>query len=582
MNRASLALLLTMLIGTLGVSLPAPAAAAGGTFYVDGKAGNDANSGASGSPLKTIARAASKVPAGTAGAGYTVVVRGYPDYIYRERPIPTGWGRTGTPGAPITFQAWGYAVGGSYVKPIVSGADPAPSAGRQWTATTTAGVWWTPWAVTPFDFGRNASSTLPTAVFQDVTTWLWEQRSLSALGSRAAKGLGGYWYDTAAKRLYVSAASGTGSASGTNPTGRKIDVIVRSAFLFDGRSGADHIHVRGFDVRHSANGIAWLFGADYGTAADNVLTGNLYMGISVTGYQTPAGPDPAVGMTLWRNRGSRNTIELIKLTSGVVNASVCYNDAWGNGLTGILVEGPPAGSAYTGTTSGITVCANKLHHHTHNPTGSAYNNAAGLLVQNGAQSVTIRDNQSYANDVGIHFTQGASGMRAMDGITMTRNRIWSNRRFGLYFFDGYRGSGAGRMTASHDLIWWNGIGVMVDRGVSNKTLSHETIHGNRLDGVKVGGYKVAKSSIAISESLITSNGNFGVWLVTGNSATLRYSGVSANVKGNLSGSVAKTAVNSQPAGYLSTTASSPDFLKITSTSYQYRAGIGGKPIGARY
>jgi hypothetical protein len=287
-------------------------------------------------------------------------------------------------------------------------------------------------------------------------------------------------------------------------------------------------------------------------------------------------------MTLWRNRGTRNTIELIKLTSGVVNASVCYNDAWDNGLTGILVEGPPAGAAYTGLTSGITICNNKLHHHTFNPTGSAYNNASGLLVQNGAQAVTIRDNQAYANDVGIHFTQGSTGMRAMDGITIARNRIWLNRRFGLYFLDGLRGSGAGRMTASYDLIWWNGIGVMVDRGVTNKTLAHETIHGNKGEGIKVGGYKVAKSTITVSDSLVTSNNGYGLWLVTGNGASLRYTGLHGNVRGNITGSPSKWAVNHQAPAYLSTATSSPDFLRIARTSYQYTAGPAGKPVGARY
>jgi hypothetical protein len=192
------------------------------------------------------------------------------------------------------------------------------------------------------------------------------------------------------------------------------------------------------------------------------------------------------------------------------------------------------------------------------------------------------DNQAYANDVGIHFTQGATGMPAMNGMTITRNRIWLNRRFGIYFLDGYRGSGAGTMTASYDTIWWNGIGVMVDRGVSNKTLSHETIHGNQIDGVKVGGYKVASSSITISESLITSNGSFGLWLVTGNSATVRYSGLSGNVRGNVSGTPSKTAVNSQAPGYLSTSSTSTDFLRISTASYQFRAGISGRPIGARY
>ena len=70
-----------------------------------------------------------------------------------------------------------------------------------------------------------------------------------------------------------------------------------------------YTELRGFEVRHSANGIAYFYGADYGTVADNVLVGNLYMGVSIVGYQAAGGPDPAVGHTIWRNRGTRNTIQ---------------------------------------------------------------------------------------------------------------------------------------------------------------------------------------------------------------------------------------------------------------------------------
>jgi hypothetical protein len=567
--------------------LVTPVSAAASTFYVDGKLGSDSNGGTSlGSAFKTIAKAAMSVPAGSAGAGSTIIVKGYTDYVYRERPIPTGWGRTGTSTAPIVFQALSYAASSTaYVKPIVSGADPAPATGNHWTAASTAGVWYTPWSTAPFDFGKNSASSLPTSIFQDTNTWLWEQASLSALGTRASKGKGGYWYDAANDRLYVSAVSSSGTTAGTDPTAHQVDVPMRSAFLLDGRSGADYIQIRGFEVRHSANGIAYLYGADNGTVADNVLTGNIYMGISVSGYQTTSGPDPADGMTIWRNRGSWNTIELIKLTSGVTNASVCYNDASFNGLAGILVEGPPSGSSYTGKTTGVTLCFNKLHDHEFNPTGQAYNNAAGALIQNGALSVTVRDNSLWNNDVGLHITQGATNMPAMNGLTITRNLIWGNNRFGLYFLDGYRGSGLGTATASYDLIWGNGVGVMVDRGSKNKTLSHETVYANTGDGIHVGGSApVASASVAITRSLVTGNGGYGLWLVSGNgnTASLSYTGFSGNVKGNITGSPSKTAVNTQAPGYMSTLPSSASYLKIGGSSYQYTAGPGSTPIGAKY
>jgi hypothetical protein len=564
------------------VTAPAPAAAAGSTLYVDGKNGSDSNSGTSwGAALKTISKAASKLPAGASAAGSTIIVRGYTDYVYRERPVPTGWGRTGTSSAPIVFRADGYVAAKSdYVKPIVSGADAAPQPGNRWTASNVSGVWWTPWTATPFDFGKNPNSSLPTAVFESTTTWLWEQPSLTDLGARAQSGAGGYWYDTAAKRLYVSATSATGP-SGANPTGRAIDVVTRNGFLFDGRGGADYVQVRGFEVRHSANGIAYLYGADYGTVADNVLIGNLYMGVSITGYQAPSGPDAAVGHTVWRNRGTKNTIQMIKVTSGGREISICHNEAWDNGLQGIKVEGPPSGSPYTGTTSDVTVCSNKLHHQRFNPTGTPYNNASGLTVANGALNVTVSDNDAWSNDVGILITQEASGMPALNGLAVTGNRLSSNRRFGLYLLDGLRGSGAGTMSSSYNVIWANGLGVMVDRGSTNKTFAHETIHGNTAEGVKVGGVNVAAARITLSTSLITSNGGYGVWVVSGNTASMSYDGVNGNARGGVLGAT-PTSSNSQPPSYLSTTPGAVDFLRISGGSYQQTAGPHGTPIGARF
>jgi hypothetical protein len=122
---------------------------------------------------------------------------------------------------------------------------------------------------------------------------------------------------------------------------------------------------------------------------------------------------------------------------------------------------------------------------------------------------------------------------------------------------------------------------MVDRGSTNKSFSHETVHGNDTEGFKVGGVNVAKSSISISTSLVTGNGGYGIWVVSGNTATLSYVGVNGNGAGGILGASSSTG-NSQPPGYLSTTATAPTFLEISAGSYQQHAGPGGTPIGARY
>jgi hypothetical protein len=552
--------------------------AAGGSLYVDGKTGSDSNGGHSaGDAFKTIYKAAAMIPHGSAAAGWTVVVKGYTDYIYRERAIPPGWDGRGTASAPVVFQASGYKAASTtgYVKPIVSGADVAPKSGQRWVPSGTANVWKTPWPVRPSGYGTYSGS-LRTALFQDKTRWLWEQSSMADLAARASSGRGGYLWSGG--YLYATAI-GT-----KDPSAHSIDVVMRAAFLFMGTEGVDHVQVRGFDVRHSANGIAMIKGVDYGTIADNVVTANLLMGIAVSGGQTASGPDPSTGMMIARNRGSANTLQMIKVDEGTQSATVCNNVATGNGLQGIKVQGPPKGSAYTGTTSGITVCRNTLSDNDYNPTGSTYNNTSGLTIANGARNVTVDSNTISGNEVGIHITQEATGRPRMDGIALKRNEISGNRRFGIYFFDGANGSsgGAGSMRSDYDVLWNNGTGIGVARGSTNKTISHATVHGSVGDGVKIGESGQTAASATIRDSLITGSDGYGLWLVTGSKATLSYVGFYDNLDGHIKGSPGRTGTNTKPPGYLSMSPSNASFLRISTTSYQYTAGHSGGPIGARY
>jgi hypothetical protein len=564
-----LAMLLAMLL--LGAMIPTAQAAVNGTYYVDGKTGNDSDDGLSaGAAFKTIAKAATEIDKKGSPAGWVVEVKGYTDYIYRERPIPPGWAAAGTSGSPIVFRASGYIAGGSsYVKPIVSGANVvSPTA---WSSYS-SGVWRAAWPTKPFGYGTYPG-TLKTALFQDGTKWLWEQGSLSALQTRASAGKGGYYWSGG--YLY---ASGIGDKDPGNHT---IDVPMRNAFLFMGTEGVKYVEVRGFDVRHAANGIAFIKGVDYSVAADNIVTGNLLMGIQTSGGGTS---DSATGNQILRNSGAYNTLQAVKIDEGTVNATVCDNRFHDNGLQGIKVQGPPGGTTYTGSTTGITICRNELYGNDYNPNGSAYNNASGLSIANGAKSVTVDSNKLYGNDVGIHITQESSGRPAMTDIVLKRNLISDNRRFGINFYDGAYSSsgGAGSMRSEFDTIWGNGIGIMVSRATSNKTIVHATIHGNDDEGIKIGEAGKTAAKVTVTETLITNNGGYGLWLVTGSSATVKHTGLASNALGSIKGSPSKTAVNTKPAGYASTTASNSKFLYIQPSSYQFTAGPTGGPIGARY
>ncbi len=138
------------------------------------------------------------------------------------------------------------------------------------------------------------------------------------------------------------------------------------------------------------------------------------------------------------------------------------------------------------------------------------------------------------------------------------------------------------MRSEFDTIWGNGIGIMVSRATSNKTIVHATIHGNDDEGIKIGEAGKTGAKVTITETLISNNGGYGMWLVGGSSATVKYTGLAANAVGSIKGSPSKTAVNTKPAGYASTTASNSKFLYIQPSSYQFTAGPTGGPIGARY
>ena len=571
--RTILVALILAVPGMLSNALPV-AAATSGHFYVDGKHGSDANSGTSlANAFKTIAKAASSLPAGSSAAGWTISVFGYTDYLYRERPVPPGWDRAGTAARPVVFEAYGYnGTSSGFVRPIVSGADVAPSAGQSWTSVGD-GVWQTSWSGEPLYF-NELSGSLRTAVFQDTTSWLWQRSDLSDLHAHAWDGSGGYWWSSSSKLLYVA------PLNHASPTGHTFDVVMRKAFYFYGPNGVHDVTVQGFDVRHSGNGISFAEGVDDGIARDNRLIGNLLMGIAVSGRQTGSGPDPSNNTIIERNEGAYNTLQAVKLDEGTVNATVCDNNFHHNGLQGIKVQGPPGGTGYTGVSSGNTICRNQLHDQFFNPTGSDWNNASGVTIANGARSTTVDGNLIWGNDVGIHVTQESTGMPAMTGTVVENNAVWSNRRFALYLFDGLKGSGSGDLTASHELYWGNGIGVMADRGTSNKTLDHVTVWNNTNEGIKIGAANTPATSLVVRDSIVTSNGGYGIWLVTGSNASVSYSALWGNREGQIKGTPQQTVVNNRPPSYLSTSVGAPGFLTIGTLSYQFTAGPSATPIGA--
>ena len=555
-----------------------PATAAGVTLFVDGKHGSDKNDGRSwGEAFKTINHAARKIPHGTAAAGWTVVVRGYDDYLYRERPVPGAYDRAGTAGAPVVFTAEGWSPGADdYVKPIVSGALVAPRPGKSWQADSTNGVWSTAWTDKPGGF--NAGKPYSAAVFQNRTGLLWQHGSLADLRGKARRGDGGYWWDNGANRLYVATRNGVAPGSVT------IDVPVYMGFYFTGSAGARHISVRGFVVQHTSMGIQFHQGADYNSAYDNEAVGNIPMAFGTSGRATRSGFDPGTGNVFLRNTASWSTLQGFKVDAGSQDTVICDNVVTHNALQGIKVQGPNNGSDPRAT-SGTEVCRNvlALQNKRRPGAGRVDERPNGLTLTNGARRSNVHDNVIRNNTVGVQVNQGGIGS-PISYTTFKRNQVFGNAGPGLSLRDGVAAarSGTGPWTASFNVYWDNEYGIRMHEGSTNKVFRHETVYDNRVAGILVGCTCGPRSEMDVQESLVTHNGGYGISIAAGQTVRLRYVGVGSNKSGGVHGSASKYKLNTKSAGYLSRDPASSQFLQIATVSYQYTAGPNASPIGARY
>jgi hypothetical protein len=576
-------------------SLPSAPVMPLNAIYVDGKNGNDANNGACTAeaagptcgPVKTIRRASQLLPSALA-AGWKVVVRGYTDYVYRMDRVDQGFGSYGSTEQPIVFQAEGWTGPGSggFTRPIVDGSLKAPLAGKYWhhASGDPSNLWWTEWSGKPAGWGATgASGDGSSAVFQDSpgsgTRFLWDQKTLSALRTNAAKG--GYFWDGSVDRLYVAVLGDASAAK------HSLNVVMDNTLFFKGEQGVHDVVVAGFSVRHSDFGIAFVGGMDRGMAYDNLLEANLYAGIHTVGRVVGTTPDPSTGHTIQFNTARYSTVQGIKVDFGTQDTLVQDNVVEANALQGIKVQGTPPGGTYTGTTDGISVIRNTMRNQTClHPDCGANDNSTGITIANGAHNVLVRSNKVTANGLGIRLVTEGSGVKPLANITVTFNRVWNNRRYGINLYDGAYGAtaGAGKMQASHNLLWGNLVGVYVDKNSSNKVFQYETIFDNEIGGFTVNGRDVGGTDVSLSNSLVTNNSGNGVLVSKEGTLDLDYCGVSGNTV-NVRvdhGHLTQANVNNQPAGYLSTLMSSADFLLIDASSYQYTAGPGGTPIGAKF
>jgi hypothetical protein len=415
------------------------------------------------------------------------------------------------------------------------------------------------------------------AIFQGQTTRLWQHASLADLRQQAARGRGGYWWDGVADRLYVA------TRNRVHPGSLSFEVPMRSGFYFTGRYGGRYISVRGFVVQHASMGVAFHRGADHNRVLDVDAIGNSPMGFTTAGDLARSGYDAALDNQFLRTSASYSTLQGYKVDSGSQNTVICDSAARHNALQGIKVQGPSeAGDPRM--TLGTEICRTLLADQDSQRLGASRNDEVpnGLTLSNGARGSYVHDNVIRGNTVGIQANQRGFG-GPIGNTRLIRNQI-SHNGTGLNLRDGVAGAraGAGSLLGRFNVYWRNGVGIYVATGSTNKTFEHETVYDSVHAGVQVGCHCGAISSVTIRQSLVTHGGSYGVLVAAGQKMRLSYVGLGLNHSGGVSGPAMRDHLNAQRPEYLSLDSSSPDFVRIGPSSFQYTAGPNGTPIGARY
>jgi len=363
-------------LGALLLPFAGSASAAGPSFFVDGKHGNDANAGTSlGSAFKTI-----KAGVWALRYGGTLNVVGYTDYVYYETMSSSQWFINGTSSAPVVIRAYNYGSSG-YVRPIVSGAKVVsrPRDGK-WTRPDAAhypDVWQTPWTAAIPGYESAVNSYRQQRVFADVSQPLVRPGSLSLAGLQATPG--SQWWNGSKLMVRLGGWGSTPGAS-LDPNDHTIEIPFYSGLLV--ASGSNYVQIMGFNVRHTTMGVGFTGNASHGLVQDVDASYDYTMGFfTASSYNT-----------FRRITGSRNTIQLVKLDNGADHNVVEYATGTENMGQGVKLTG----------------------------SGTQYNTVRWSTFK-GGKDVPTNQAQYGGYVQGIDIEQGANN-NTIDGNTIQRNR----------------------------------------------------------------------------------------------------------------------------------------------------------------
>ncbi len=563
--------LLVALVVVFGSGATFPQTALGATrptIYVDGKTGSD--DGHDGHSPQT-AFATVKRGLWEIRYGGRLEVKGYDDYVYHETLTESQWFINGTASTPIVIEAAGYGTG-DYVRPIISGAKVVSRPGEQrWTQPDRArypDVWATPWTSSISGYESSVRGLLQERVFVDTAQPLRRPKDVPTLAELQAAPGSQYWNG---KTLYVRLGgwgAPAGASTSLDPNDHLVEIPHYKGLLV--ASGSAYVAIRGFRIRHTTMGVGFTGSSTHGTAQDIDASYNNPMGFfTASTYHT-----------FLRVSGTRNTIQLVKLDNGAQHNLV--DGAYAS-------ENLGQGIKLTGSKCRYNTVRNSVFEGGRNvPTsaGQYGGQVQGIDIEQGASHNVITRNTVREMRRGLMLYQVNAAGSPLEGNEITFNRFHRNDTAVLIWDGKYAAEDStGSVRFYRNTYTDNTHAVTTESTTRGKLFDNETIY--RTGTTRTLGHSafyIKAGSVTVRDSIIRGGTGYVFYAKSGARVNVSYSSLSGSL--GLRNSTSRVrfggGVVRRSPGFLSTDASSPDFLYLGPGSEGYRLNSAEGPLGARW
>jgi parallel beta-helix repeat protein len=211
----------------------------------------------------------------------------------------------------------------------------------------------------------------------------------------------------------------------------------------------------------------------------------------------------------------------------------------------------------------------------------------GVDIEQGANHNTIMSNLIQRNRRGLMLYQLNSSGGALTGNAIRYNTFQGNDN-GVVLWDGKftTTQGKGSVVFYRNIYIDNIRSVTSEAYTSAKTFDHETFYRTGTQKTQAHStFYIKKGLVTVRSSIIRGSAGYHFYAASGSKIYVTYSTYAGAGMGtrNSSATVSLgTGVRSTEPGFLSTSASSPDYLTIGPGSAAYKLGSGGGPAGARW